>query len=125
MKTLVQAILGVAFIVGLAFLSGADASAQDKAKAKSPDEGKKGTVSGIVVAKAENVIEVKGDGEENARKYVPQWVGGLPKNGGGPDKAMLQKIKDVKVGSRVELEWVYHERPRVVGLKVLREPKDK
>src|SRR5688572_29785487 len=48
----------------------------DDAK-KSPDEGKKGTVTGVVTAKGEAWIEVKADGEEKARKYTPHWKGGL------------------------------------------------
>lgn len=90
-----------------------------EAKAKSELEGKKGTVIGVVTAKGPSFIEVKAEGEEKGRRYVPHWVGGLPKDGGGPDKKMLEVIKGVTVGSRVRVAWEYQERPRVVKLDVL------
>jgi hypothetical protein len=93
------------------------AAAQDK-----KEETRKGTVTGIVTGKGDNWIEVKADGEEKARRYVPHWRGGLPKDGGGPDKDMVAKIKEVPVKSRVRLEWVFEERPRVEKIEVLKKP---
>src|SRR3954453_17005855 len=77
---------------------------------KKPPEKKGGTVTGVVTAKDKNWIEVKADGEEKGRRYVPHWVGGAPDKGGGLDKKMLQAIADTKVGSRVKLEWEFQER---------------
>lgn len=94
----------------------------DDAK-KSPDEGKKGTVTGVVTAKGDNWIEVKADGEEKPRKYVPHWKGGAPKDGGGPDKDMVARIKEVPVKARVRLEWSFEERPRVEKIEVLKADK--
>ena len=85
---------------------------------------KKGTVTGVVTAKGENWIEVKADGEEKARRYVPHWRGGNPKDGGGPDKEMVAKIKEVPVKARVRLEWTFEERPRVEKIEVLRKDKE-
>ena len=96
-------------------------SAGDKKK----DEPRKGTVTGMVSAKGGNWIEVKADGEEKARKYVPHWKGGAPAQGGGPDKDMVARIKETPVHSRVRLEWVFEERPRVVKLEVLKKPAGK
>jgi hypothetical protein len=98
------------------------AVAQDKKdkKEKDPLEGKKGTVIGTLTAKTENAIELKADGEEKARRYVPQWRGGLPAKGGGPDKAILKIIAEVTVGSRLEVEWVFEERLRCLSIKVLK-----
>ncbi len=86
------------------------------------DEKKSGTVTGVVTAKEKNSIEVKADGEEKARRYVPHWRGGNPNEGGGPDKKMVEEIGNVKIGSRVRLEWEFEERPRVVKIEVLRAP---
>lgn len=36
---------------------------------------KSGTLTGAVTAKGKNYIEVKADGEENARRYMPRWIG--------------------------------------------------
>jgi hypothetical protein len=101
---------------GLSALGLSALSADDKKK----DEPRKGTVTGMVSAKGENWVEVKADGEEKARKYVPHWKGGAPAQGGGPDKDMVAKIKDTPVHSRVRLEWVFEERPRVVKLEILK-----
>jgi hypothetical protein len=101
----------------LAICCGLCATAQEK-----KDEPRKGTVTGVVSAKGENWIEVKADGEEKGRKYVPHWKGGAPKDGGGPDKDMVARIKDTPLKSRVRVEWVFEERPRVVKLEVLKKP---
>lgn len=81
-----------------------------------------GTVVGEVVKKDKNWIEVKADGEEKARRYVPHWVGGAPSAGGGPEKKILEEIAKLKVGSRVKIQWEFEERPRVVKIEVLKEP---
>ena len=94
-------------------------------KGKSPEEGKKGKALGMLVAKGENFIEVRADGEEKARKYVPEWKGGLPAQGGGPDKEIVKLFRELKVGSRVEVDWVFHERLRALAVKVLAPPKEK
>ena len=94
------------------------------ADAAKPDA-KGGTVIGVVTAKGENFIEVKADGEEKGRRYVPNWVGGQPKDGGGPDKAMMQVIGRTPVGARVKVEWKFEERARVVKLEVLKANGDK
>lgn len=117
----------LAFASGALALVGSDAAqAQEKKKEKSPLEGKKGTVVGTLVGKEKNAIEVKADGEEKGRKYVPQWKGGAPAQGGGPDKAMLKIFNELKVGSRIEVEWLFEERLRAISVKVLKTPeKDK
>ncbi len=93
-------------------------------KGKNLEEGKKGVAVGKLISKGENFIEVRADGEEKARKYVPQWKGGAPAQGGGPDKEMLKIFRDLKVNSRVEVDWVFEERLRAVKVKVLSAPKD-
>ncbi len=113
-------------VVGLGLTFGwmcAIATAAALQEPKEPKEGqRKGTVVGVVTAKGENWIEVKADGEEKARRYVPHWRGGAPAQGGGPDKAMVAQIRATPVGSRVRLEWEFEERPRVVKLELLHKP---
>lgn len=84
------------------------------------DAEKKGTVTGVVTDKGDNWIAVKADGEEKARRYFPHWRGGAPKDGGGPDKEMVAKIKEVPLKARVRLEWSFEERPRVEKIEVLK-----
>ncbi len=117
-------------VVGLACLMMVGTSfslltAQDKAqkKAKNIEEGRKGTVTGLVTSKGDNWIEVKADGEEKGRKYFPHWVGGNPAQGGGPDKKMIAEIKKTPLKSRVSLEWLFEERPRVEKIELLSKPK--
>jgi hypothetical protein len=101
------------------------AGAQDKKPDEKKEEGRKGTVTGLVTAKGDNWIEVKADGEEKARRYVPHWKGGLPKDGGGPDKEMVAEIKKVPLNSRIELKWVFEERPRVEKITILKKGEEK
>ncbi len=112
----------IARAVGMAFISivvlAAGLPAGEKKAGK--DEKRKGTVVGVLTAKGDNFIEVKADGEEKARKYVPHWVGGKPADGGGYDKAILNQIRELKVGSRIRLEWDFEERPRVVRIELLK-----
>jgi hypothetical protein len=112
-------------IVALGDGSAAFAQEKDKKKEKDPLEGKKGTAIGTLTGKGPNFIELKADGEEKGRKYVPHWVGGAPDKGGGPDKKMVKIISELKVGSRLEVGWEFEERLRVVSVKVLQVPKEK
>jgi hypothetical protein len=98
----------------------------DKKDTKDEKKAKKrgGTVVGTLTKKGDSFIEVKADGEEKARRYVPRWVGGAPAQGGGPDKKLLKAFKGLKVGSRVRLEWEFDERPRVLRVEVLKKADD-
>lgn len=100
------------------------ATAQEKKDSKD-EKGRKGTVTGLVTAKGPNWIEVKADGEEKGRRYVPHWRGGAPADGGGPDKDMVAKIKATPLKSRVKLDWEFEERPRVVKIEVLKKSTEK
>ena len=111
-------------LVGIVALALTVAARAEEPKKKDADEGKKGTVTGVVTARGENWIEVKADGEEKPRRYVPHWKGGAPKDGGGPDKAMVAKIRAVPVKARVRLEWSFQERPRVEKIEVLKAAKE-
>lgn len=106
--------------VAVAGLLAAALPADDKKEGKKSEEGRKGTVTGVVTAKGDNWIEVKADGEEKARRYVPHWRGGNPADGGGLDKKMLTQIREVPLKSRVRIEWIFQERPRVEKLEVLK-----
>jgi hypothetical protein len=111
---------GVAGLLALILALGADA--EEKQGDKGKDEVRKGTVTGTVTAKAESWIEVKADGEEKARRYVPHWRGGAPSAGGGLDKTMLATIKSTPLNSRVKLDWEFEERARVIKIEILKKP---
>ncbi|HYH64573.1 MAG TPA: hypothetical protein VD866_07755 [Urbifossiella sp.] len=115
-RCLFAAVLAAGFVV---VASSSPAAGQDK-KDEKKTEARKGTVTGEVTGKGEAWIEVKADGEEKARKYVPHWKGGLPAAGGGLDKAMVARLKEIPLKSRVRLEWTFEERPRVEKIEVLK-----
>lgn len=116
MRAVLMLGLALTFLVA----TGSTRSQAPKDKKEGKPAVRKGEVTGVVTGKGDNWIEVKGDGEEKARKYVPHWRGGNPDKGGGPDKAMIAEIKKVPVKSRVRLEWSFEERPRVEKIEVLK-----
>lgn len=79
------------------------------------------TKDGIVTAKGENWIEVKPDNAP-AERYMPQWVGGLPKDGGGLNKEILTAFAALKIGDRVEVQWLYNERKRALDVHKVEAP---
>jgi len=75
-----------------------------------------GVVQGTVVGKEKNTIDVKPDREGPVERYSPQWIGGMPNEGGGPDKNALQAISEVQVGDKVQVQWLYEQRKRIVQI---------
>jgi hypothetical protein len=108
-----------ALALSLPTVMGAEQEPERGNAAERGKEARKGVVTGEVTAKGETWIEVKGDGEERARRYVPHWRGGAPASGGGPDKKVVARIAEVPVHSRVQLDWVFEERARVEKIEVL------
>ncbi|MFN4257835.1 MAG: FecR family protein [Gemmataceae bacterium] len=124
---IVRVLVGTVVVAGswgVVTLTGGEERAFADEKQAEPAK-KTGTVVGVITNKGENFIEVKADGEAEGRRYVPRWVGGLPKDGGGPDKTMLKVIRELKVGSRVRIEWFFEERPRVVKVEVIKASGDR
>jgi hypothetical protein len=79
---------------------------------------KSGTVVGVIVAKGENSIDVRENKDTPAETYRPMWKGGLPKEGGGPDRDMLKLFASAKVNDWVKIDWVWHEGRRVSKLQI-------
>jgi hypothetical protein len=117
MRTISKVLILALVAAALLALGAPSLAADDKKDRK--EEKKSGTVVGRITAKGDNWVEVRADGEEKARRYVPYWVGGAPAQGGGPDKKMVEVIRGLKVGSRVRLAWEFEERARVVKVEVL------
>lgn len=85
------------------------------------EEPQGGALSGILVSKGSNWIEVRADGAAASVKYWPFWRGGAD---GGFDAAMLETIRKLVVPNRVNLTWQMEERPRIVNVTVVA-PKEK
>ena len=115
------------FVAATLLIFSAAGAQEKKVEKKDKEVGKSGKVIGILVGigKEKKMIEVKADGEEKARQYVPHWVGGAPAQGGGPDKKMLEIFSKLQIGSRVEVQWEFEERLRAVSVKVLKAPPKK
>jgi hypothetical protein len=107
----VRFLIGSFMLLGLVFTVGF---------AQAQQEEKKGTVIGVVAEKGANWIDVKADGEEKARRYTRHFG-----NPGGTDKATLELMSKIAIGTRVKLEWLFHERPRVMKLEVLKKDEKK
>jgi RNA polymerase sigma factor (sigma-70 family) len=108
-KTLFPAIVGATMAGGL-FVPNTTASAEEPTKS---------TLAGLLVAKSANSIDVRADGEKEAKRYIPMWIGGLPKDGGGPDAATVEAIKKLRVPNRVRLNWEFQEHLRVLRVEVV------
>ena len=83
--------------------------------AAAQEEGKKGTVIGVVTDRGKNFVEVKADGEEKARRYTAHIV-----KEGSTDKATLDMLPTVPIGTRVKIDWLFAERPRVIKMEILK-----
>ena len=78
-----------------------------------------GTVNGTVVTKQDDKwIEIQST-EGTIRRYVPRWTGRHPTQGGGLDIVGKKLIKEAKLGSKVQVEWIWDERVRLVNLLLL------
>lgn len=78
----------------------------------------KGTMEGILSAKGETWIEVLDDGDF-LHRFIPQWIGEGPANGGSFDQAMIQLIAELVVGNRVQIVWAHDGHLRVLRAKIL------
>lgn len=83
----------------------------------------KGVVIGVVIAKGKDWVQIKSvSGKQE--KYIPEWVGGAPKDGGGPNKDVVKQIAGVNVGDKVSAEWYVNDHLRLKGIQVLERAKE-
>jgi len=100
-------------------LSAEQRQAGEKKNEGGKPAGAEGTVVGILTAKGADWIEVKAEGEAEAKRYVPLWAGGEPKDGGGFDPKMLAAFKTLVVSNLVELKWRMEEKLRVLAIRTI------
>ena len=74
-------------------------------------------MEGTITARGKTWVEVKPDADGASERYTPCWIGGMPKDGGGLDKAVLSTLNTFNVGDKVRLEWRFDERKRVVAIR--------
>ncbi len=73
--------------------------------------GTKGVTEGNIVSNEKGKLILKT--KEGNIIFMAHWRGGMPKDGGGLDKAMLETLSKFKVGDQVKINWVWEERRRV------------
>jgi hypothetical protein len=74
-----------------------------------------GVIIGTITFKHGSCIEVKPAGAPPER-LIPRWQGGMPSQGGGPEKKIVKALAPFVVGDKVKVDWVYDDRKRVVGV---------
>ena len=77
-----------------------------------------GVMSGTVQQSDEPHRLIVTDKAGETRHFFPRWIGGMPADGGGFDKAMMSKLAKLKAGDEVEVKWILQERFRVIEVKV-------
>ncbi len=91
-----------------------DAPAPTEPKKEGHDamaEGAKGVSEGVILSieKGKLVLNTP----EGNLLFMPHWRGGMPKDGGGLDKAVLERLGAFKPGQRVRIAWTWSERRRI------------
>lgn len=76
--------------------------------------GTKGVSEGTIVSKEKSklIVHTK-DGD---LLFMPHWRGGMPKDGGGLDQAMVATLEGYAVGDSVRIEWIWEERRRIEAI---------
>ena len=74
-----------------------------------------GTVKGTIEGKGRAWLQIRADGGPSAR-YIPEWFGGMPAAGGGPEQAVVQVIRGLNVGDRVIVKWYLTDHIRIYDL---------
>jgi hypothetical protein len=73
-------------------------------------------VKGKVVAVDKVTISVETEAGVT-HKLMPPWRGGMPKDGGGHLKEVLEQIHALKPGQTVIMKWKIEEGKRVINVK--------
>ena len=85
------------------------------ARSKGGDVIARGIVSGGVTGKGQAWIEVRSTGGKTTR-YIPRWLGGMPREGGGPEKGIVRAIAGLKTGDRVTIHWYVDNHVRIEAI---------
>jgi len=101
---------------GLEGLAGSLRTQLEPEKYNGPSKGETvGKVARVMSASA--FVVQAGDNERIM--FSPRWIGQSPKDGGGYDKEVREKIGALKEGDEVKVEWVWEERHRALSIQVL------
>jgi len=80
--------------------------------------GTQGTSEGTIVSLEKGKL-ILATSEGNLL-FMAHWRGGMPKDGGGLDKAMVERLGAFKAGDHVKIAWVWEERRRIEKIDALK-----
>jgi len=88
------------------------------AEREAPPAERRGSDRGVIteLSPVRGALTLRSD-QGYVRAYLPQWKGGMPKDGGGPDLAMVERLRTLAVGDRVELTWEWEEHYRLLKIR--------
>jgi hypothetical protein len=81
-----------------------------------PREGDHGMLTGIIEKIDGGKVTIKS--HHATTVVMPYWRGGMPQDGGGFDKGMLERIGTLKVGEGVVVKWTFQEHYRIDSIAV-------
>ncbi|HUT88566.1 MAG TPA: hypothetical protein VMY37_03665 [Thermoguttaceae bacterium] len=76
----------------------------------------RGTAVGTVVEKGKAFVVIRSDSGTSAR-YIPRWIGGHPRDGGGPEKRIVEAISRLRPGDRVTVKWYVNDHVRIEDIQ--------
>ena len=80
--------------------------------------GNAGTMEGILSSKGDTWIEVLDDGNY-LHRFIPEWIGQGPANGGSFKPETILLINDLVVGNRISVRWSMDQHLRLVDAQIL------
>jgi len=86
-------------------------------KVVEPADTEGGTARGKVIETQRTSLIVRTEAGPVLR-FSPKWVPGEGDEKGHLDETMLEQVKATPVGSMVEIEWTYDQRPRIESMTV-------
>jgi O-glycosyl hydrolase len=121
MRTLPPGVQGVPYTLGLAGIdvlpAMVDADPPDPIlKGVDSIITARGTTLGTVVGKGRGWIDVQ-SGTGKVTRYIPQWVGGNPNQGGGPEQRVVNQINSAPIGSSVLMSWYVTDHIRIANIE--------
>lgn len=79
---------------------------------------REGSFRGVLVDKGEKGDSIRVRNETGiVERFTVHWVGGQPNEGGGLDRKVIEQVKHLNKGDRVNLRWIMEEGLRVISVE--------
>ncbi len=82
----------------------------------------RGSIRGILSSKGDTWIEILDDQDQSFR-FIPEWAGKGPANGGKFKTETIEMIEQLIVGNRVEVKWMHDGFLRILDARTIRPSK--